>query len=200
MAPVRRVFLAIALCAAASAAAAAPLTNDDVIRMVQGGLADATVIQAIDAAEPGFDTSPDGLVRLRGAGVSDAVIQRILARKAAVSASPAQCRECGTVESVREVSRPGPASGAGAIAGGVVGGAVGRQLGGERNRTPGTVVGAVGGAVAGHQVERQVRSVKSWEIVVRFDDGLTQTFVQQAPPRWKQGERVRVANGTLAAP
>ena len=170
MAPVRRVFLAIALCAAASAAAAAPLTNDDVIRMVQGGLADATVIQ------------------------------RILARKAAVSASPAQCRECGTVESVREVSRPGPASGAGAIAGGVVGGAVGRQLGGERNRTPGTVVGAVGGAVAGHQVERQVRSVKSWEIVVRFDDGLTQTFVQQAPPRWKQGERVRVANGTLAAP
>ncbi len=176
------------------------MTNDDVIRMVKGGLGDASVMQAIDAAEPAFDTGAEALVRLKQAGVSEAVIQRILARAGAASAWPAQCRDCGTVESVREVSRPGPASGVGAVAGGVVGGAVGRQLGGERHRTAGTVVGAVGGAVAGHQVERQVRSVKSWEIVVRFDDGLTQTFVLEAPPRWKQGDRVRVVNGALAAP
>ena len=50
------------------------MTNDDVIKMVKGGLGEATVIQAIDAAEAGFDTSPDGLVRLKQGGVSDAVI------------------------------------------------------------------------------------------------------------------------------
>ena len=63
------------------AAAAAPMSNDDVIKMVKGGLSDATVIQAIEGAEPGFDTSPDGLVKLKQGGVSDAVIQRILSRK-----------------------------------------------------------------------------------------------------------------------
>jgi outer membrane lipoprotein SlyB len=200
MASVKRILLAIVLGAAIWAALAAPMTNDDVIRMVRGGLGDATVMQAIDAAEPAFDASPEGLVRLKREGVSEAVIQRILARKGAVSGPPAQCRECGTVESVREVSKPGPASGVGAVAGGVVGGAVGRQLGGERNRTAGTVLGAVGGAVAGHQVERHVRGVRSWEIVVRFDDGLTQTVLQATPPAWRAGDRVRVVNGALAAP
>ena len=58
-------------------ASAAPMTNADVIKMVKGGLGDATVLQAIDAAEAGFDTSPDGLVMLKGGGVSDAVIQRV---------------------------------------------------------------------------------------------------------------------------
>ena len=77
------------------AAVAAPMTNDDVIKMVKGGLGEATVIQAIDGAEPGFDTSPDGLVKLKQGGVSDNVIQRILAKKGA-----AACKECGTVTGI----------------------------------------------------------------------------------------------------
>ena len=80
----RNILLAILL-AAPIAALAAPMSNDDVIKMVKGGLSDATVIQAIDAAEPGFDTSPDGLVKLKQGGASEAVIQP----RAPLSALPA---------------------------------------------------------------------------------------------------------------
>ena len=39
-------------------AMAAPMTNDDVIKMVKGGLGDATVLQAIEGAEPGSTRVP----------------------------------------------------------------------------------------------------------------------------------------------
>ena len=185
------------------AALAAPMSNDDVIKMVKGGLGDATVIQAIEAAEPGFDTSPDGLVKLKQGGVSDAVIQRIMARKGAVPAAvpvaaAAKCPECGTVTSIREIDKPGQASGVGAVAGGVVGGILGRQLGGERHKTAGTVVGAAGGAVAGHMIEKHAKSGKTWEIGVRFDDGRLQAYKQDSHPSLKSGDRVRVASGVVA--
>src|SRR6188472_4809518 len=83
-------------------ALAAPMTNEDVIKMVKGGLGDSTVLQAIDGAEPAFDTSPDGLVKLKQGGVSEAVIQRILARRGgapapASTARAPSCPQCGTV-------------------------------------------------------------------------------------------------------
>jgi len=74
-------FLCLIALAIPLVCAAAPMTNDDVIKLVKGGLGDATVLQAIDGAEPGFDTSPDGLVKLKQGGVSEAVIQRILAKR-----------------------------------------------------------------------------------------------------------------------
>jgi len=116
----RNFFLSFLL-AVPLAAIAAPMTNDDVIKMVKGGLGEATVIQAIDAAEAGFDTSPDGLVKLKQGGVSDNVIQRIIARKdAAPGAAPAAaaasvCLDCGTITSIREIAKKGEASGVGAV-------------------------------------------------------------------------------------
>jgi hypothetical protein len=60
----RDAFLAVALFA--TAALAAPMGNDDVVRMVRGGLADATVIQAIDAAEPALVRDiPQGVANRR---------------------------------------------------------------------------------------------------------------------------------------
>ncbi len=183
------------------AAVAAPMTNDDVIKMVKGGLGEATVIQAIDGAEPGFDTSADGLVKLKQGGVSDNVIQRILATKGAAPASPpaaaAACKECGTVTGIREINKPGQATGLGAVAGGVLGAVVGRQVGGRGNRTAGTVVGAAGGAVAGHMIEKKAKEGKVFEIGVRFDDGATRTYTQESHPSWSAGSRVRVTNGAL---
>jgi outer membrane lipoprotein SlyB len=187
---IRMLFLCLPL-----AALAASMTNDDVIRMVRGGLNDTTVIQAIDGAEPNFDTSPDGLVRLKQGGVSDAVIQRILGRK---NNSPAVCSECGTVTGIREINKPGHATGVGAVAGGVLGAVVGRQVGGSGHRTAGTVVGAAGGAVAGHMIEKKAREGKTWEIGVRFDDGNSRSFRQDAHPGWNSGSRVRLVNGALA--
>jgi outer membrane lipoprotein SlyB len=204
-----RNFLFSLLLAVPFAAIAAPMTNDDVIKMVKGGLGEATVIQAIDAAEAGFDTSPDGLVKLKHGGVSDNVIQRIIGRKGAAPAAPSPaaapaaaappvCRECGTITGMREIDKPGQATGMGAVAGGVLGGVLGSQLGGGRHRTAGTVVGVAGGAVAGHMIEKNARSGKTFEIGVRFDDGSSRTFMYDAIPAWNTGSRVKLVNGALA--
>lgn len=194
---------------------AAAMTNDDVIKMVKGGLSDAIVMQAIEGSEAGFDTSPDGLVKLKQGGVSDPVIQKILSKKGAapvaaapavasaaaapVAAKPAACAECGTITAIREVDKKGGASGLGAVAGGVVGGVLGRAVGGRDHRTAGTVVGAAGGAVAGHMIERQAKSGKTFEIGVKFDNGSAQVFTLDAHPSWKAGDRVKLVNGVLTS-
>ena len=112
---------------------------------------------------------------------------------------PPVCRECGVVESVREVEKRGEASGAGAVAGGVAGAVIGREVAGRRHRGTGTVLGAVGGAVAGHQIEKHVRTERHYEIWVRFDDGGARPVIQDTPPAWKAGDRVRLVNGVLSA-
>jgi outer membrane lipoprotein SlyB len=223
--------LPLAALVAPPAATAAPMSNDDVIKMVKGGLGEATVIQAINAAEAGFDTSPDGLVKLKQGGVNDAIIQRIIARKGAApaaaakpaavdtpataavppavakpaaasapaaGASPPVCHECGTITGIREINKPGKATGLGAVAGGVVGGVLGRAIGGKDHRTAGTVAGAAGGAVAGHLIEKKARDGKVFEIGVRFDDGSTKAFTQDTHPSWNTGARVKLVNGALA--
>ena len=177
-------------------ATAAPMTNDDVIKLVKGGLGDATVLQAIDGAEPGFDTSPDGLVKLKQGGVSEAVIQRILARRGGAPAAAA-CNECGTVTGIREIEKARKV-GAGTAAGAAIGGLLGYAVGGRGNRTAGTVVGAAGGAVAGNVIENRAPEGRTYEIGVRFDDGSSRVFVQETHPAWQQGSRVRLVNGALA--
>lgn len=179
---------------------AAPMTNDDVIKMVKGGLGEATVLQAIEGAEPGFDTSPDGLVKLKQGGVSDAVIQRILGRKSNTNTKAAAapvCNECGTVTGIREIEKPRKI-GAGTAAGAAIGGLLGYAVGGNRHRTAGTVVGAAGGAVAGNVIENKAGEGKTYEIGVSFDDGTSRSFHQDSHPAWRQGSRVKLVNGALA--
>jgi outer membrane lipoprotein SlyB len=193
---VRNLVLAILL-ALSGAAFAAPMTNDDVIKMVKGGLGEATVIQAIDAADGGFDTSSDGLVKLKQGGVSDAVIQRILAKKGGAPAAAA-CRECGTVTGIREIDKPRKI-GAGTAAGAAIGGVLGYAIGGHSHRTAGTVVGAAGGAVAGNVIENKAGANKTYEIGVLFDDGSSRSFHQDSHPSWHQGSRVKLVNGALTS-
>jgi outer membrane lipoprotein SlyB len=177
------------------------MNNEDVIKMVQGGLGDATVIQAIDAAEPRFDSSPDGLVRLKQGGVSDAVIQRILARSGSTPAparpvaAPA-CPECGTVTGIREIEKPRK-TGSGTATGAIIGGVLGYAIGGHGNRTAGTVVGAAGGAVAGNVYENRAGTNNTYEIGVMFDDGSSRVVHQDSHPSLTQGMRVRLVNGML---
>ena len=172
---------------------AAPMTNDDVIKMVKGGLGEATVIQAIDTAEAGFDTSPDGLVKLKQGGVSDAVIQRIMGRK---NTTTSACANCGTVTGIREIEKPRKV-GTGTAAGAVIGGVLGYAIGGHNNRGVGTVVGATGGAVAGNVIENKAGENRTFEIGVHFDDGSSRIFTQETHPSLRQGSRVRVVNGVL---
>ena len=107
------------------------------------------------------------------------------------------CKSCGTIVEVKEVDVPGKGTGIGAVAGSVGGAVVGRQIG--ENRT-GTAVGAVVGAVAGHQIERQARMHKRYDITVRMNDGSTRNFSDESgtPVTLKSGDKIRIAqDGSL---
>ena len=104
----------------------------------------------------------------------------------------------GVVESVREVSKPAEKSnGVGPIAGGVAGAVVGNQFGHGTTKSVLTILGAAGGALAGKEIEKNVRTTKSWEINVRLDDGSYRTLTSEQPPFWHGGERVRMIDGKL---
>ena len=109
------------------------------------------------------------------------------------------CKNCGMIESISEIAQDGDASGLGAVAGGVVGAVLGNQVGGGRGKSAATLLGGIGGAVAGHQIEKSQHKKFSYEIVVRFDDGTSQLLRQETPPAWRQGDRVKLVDGTLRA-
>lgn len=73
--------LLMALCAAlfaAQAALAAPIRNADVVKLLEAGMPDDVVLQAIAKGEPRFDTSADALIALKNKGASPAVLKAIL--------------------------------------------------------------------------------------------------------------------------
>jgi outer membrane lipoprotein SlyB len=109
----------------------------------------------------------------------------------------ARCAECGVIEAVREIDTKGEGSGIGAVGGAVVGGVLGHQVGGGRGQDIATVVGAVGGAVAGNEIEKRVKSSKSYEITVRFEDGSSRVINEANAPSWRTGDRVKVVNDVI---
>jgi hypothetical protein len=64
---------------AAGQAAPTGITNSDVISMTKAGIGEQTIILAIQRGPVKFDTSPQALITLKGAGVSDQVLNAILA-------------------------------------------------------------------------------------------------------------------------
>ena len=112
-------------------------------------------------------------------------------------AAAVKCAECGVIESVREIDAKGSGSGLGAVGGAVVGGLLGNQVGGGRGQDVLTVVGAVGGAVAGNEVEKRVKTTKSWEVTVRLYDGSSRVISQAHQPTWRTGDKVKVVNGAI---
>ena len=47
------------------------------------------------------------------------------------------------------------------------------------------------------EIEKNVRSTKHWEVLVRLDDGSYQTLKSDVAPYWHGGERVRLLDGKL---
>lgn len=75
-------FVLVLLCpmlGAAQAEPKKPLTNADIVKMVSAGFSEATILEAIRSNETAFDTSTDGLLALKQAGVSETVINAMLA-------------------------------------------------------------------------------------------------------------------------
>jgi len=67
-----------------------PLTNDGVVRMVKAKLAESVIVAAIQSSSANFDISPDGLIKLQNAGVTQNELDAILAaQKAANGGGPA---------------------------------------------------------------------------------------------------------------
>ena len=70
--------ICLLLVAAMSAQAQAPLTNEDILTMVQAGFGEGTIIKAIEANEPAYDTSVQALVELKKAEVTEKIIGAML--------------------------------------------------------------------------------------------------------------------------
>jgi len=56
------------------------MNNDSVIKLVKAGLSDDLIITTINASPANYDTSANGLIALKGAGVSDKVLSAIVVK------------------------------------------------------------------------------------------------------------------------
>lgn len=84
-------------------AAQQTLNNESVIKMVNAGLSQDVIVTAVTSSTGTYDTSADGLVALKSAGVSDKILAAILAKSAApaptaVAATPSSGRPAGIEE------------------------------------------------------------------------------------------------------
>ena len=79
----------------------APMTNRDVIRLAQAKVGDDIIIAKINQSKTGFDLSTDGIVQLKTAGVSEAVLKAMM--NAPAGADPAKAPPAQTA------SQPEPA-------------------------------------------------------------------------------------------
>ncbi len=111
-----------------------------------------------------------------------------IAQPAENPATRAPCADCGTVTTVRTVSkelRPQPADE------------------GEPSGLVATVPLGGGPVRAGSssRIGKEKPNIATrWEVVVRMDDGRYQLVTQDAKPGFAQGERVRVREGKLEHP
>jgi PDZ domain-containing protein len=115
------------------------LNNDAVIKLVKAGLSDDLIVTTINAKPGTYDTSADGLIALKAAGVSDKVVSAIVQKKVEPGylgigvndVTPDNARSLklpdATGAVVAEVEPDSPASRGGLLAGDVI-----SQINGEK--------------------------------------------------------------------
>jgi hypothetical protein len=79
----RTLVLFLALASSPVALPQNALTNDDIIKMVKGGLPDDVILVAIESQPSNFDISAQALIALKQQGASKAILDRILEAAAA---------------------------------------------------------------------------------------------------------------------
>jgi outer membrane lipoprotein SlyB len=140
---------------------------------------------------------------LAGAGWAQAAVVApgAAARPPVAVAQGEPCRNCGVVESVVRVQRPGQTKGIagspvtpGMAIGGVVGGLLGNQFGHGTGRTAMTVAGAAGGAYAGNAIEKNRAKRTAYVMHIRMADGSRRTIEQSVALR--KGSHVVVEGKT----
>jgi outer membrane lipoprotein SlyB len=146
------------------------------------------------------DATVTGVLRVGSEETSAVLGRSLLASESHPSGShPAArpCVNCGVVEAINVVEVKGQGSYVGKIAGGVAGALIGSQIGAGRGTTLAEVAGAAGGAYAGNEIEKRVKTTKQYEVVVRLENGGTQTFSYAEQPGFAVGSKVKVVNGAL---
>ena len=76
--------LVATLVAAMPAVAQQGLTNADIVKMQSAGLSESIILASVNGQPAAYDTSADGLLALKKAGVSDAVVAAMISRNAAM--------------------------------------------------------------------------------------------------------------------
>lgn len=66
-----------------------PLTNDSVVTLAKAGFDELFILQLIRSSRTNFDTSVEGLVSLKKAGVSEDLIRLMAMPQSSVPAAPA---------------------------------------------------------------------------------------------------------------
>jgi hypothetical protein len=80
-----------------------PLTNDNIIALVKAGLSDDVIVLAIQKSPTQFDLSPEALIKLKEAGISNTVTETMMGRRGPLTAeSSQQSSTQGTVNMLRE--------------------------------------------------------------------------------------------------
>lgn len=127
----------------------------------------------------------------------DSALVRAGKEQEQMAGSGKTCTGCGKVLSVKVVEKAGESGAVGMVAGGVAGALLGNQIGKGASRDIATIAGAAGGAYAGHKIEQQVKSVKKWEVTVRFDQGDEKTFSFDKDPGFAPGTAVKSSSGSI---
>lgn len=134
--------------------------------------------------------------------IGDLTAAATLGKSLQTAAAPAQrqyrsCAACGSVEAVNAVEVAGNGGYLGTIGGGVIGALLGNQVGGGSGKTAATIAGALGGAYAGHTLEGNANTKVHYEVLVRLENGGTQTVSFETDPGLRVGDKVRIAGGGL---
>lgn len=111
--------------------------------------------------------------------------------------APPPCRDCGSIEEIRQITHAGKGSGLGATTGAIVGGAIGSNFGKGHGRTLVSILGAVGGGVLGNEIEKKGRSQTAYQIGVRMQNGELRQIETATEPVWRVGDPVRISDDNI---
>lgn len=176
----------------------APLVNIAAISVILASLAAiGAVTGLIPSAFSGKSDAPVAEPSPSAAATAERPLQpRNDGRLAATAASP-QCRQCGVIETVRQVQIKTHGGGLGAVAGGRS--IVSSQFGRGSGRSALNPVDAPWGGYASPEADKRVTVTTGYRVVVRMEDGSTRAVFQSAAPAFGVGDKVRVVNGALLA-
>ena len=113
--------------------------------------------------------------------------------------APPPCLDCGVVANVRQVTKEGKPSGAGAVIGGLAGAVLGSNIGRGNTRTVASIAGAVGGGLLGNTIEKSQGKTTSYEVSLRMQDGSTRTIPSDTMPAWRIGDNVKLVGGAIVS-